>query len=157
MGSVIRKVLTSPWEPALVNSPNDGAAIDIPDLAAAGIQLPTNYWMIIAWIYIISMQLDTGALLSVTIDNAPPLQFKWSPTDLMFVQGSQSASQAEARPDNKWFMVVMGSNMFDQTGGSVFTRDATVRATTWAGATVLKTPASLKAPVGAGNFNVRHT
>lgn len=140
-----------------MNSPNDGAAIDIPDLAAAGIQLPSNYWMIITWIYIISMQLDTGALLSVTIGNTPPLQFKWSATDFTFVQGSQSASQAEARPDNKWFMVVMGSNMDNQTGGSVYTRDATVRTKTWAASTVLTTPASLKAPVGAGNFNVRHT
>lgn len=156
MASTIRKVLTSPWEPAVVSSSNDGAAIDIPDLAAAGIQLPSNLWMIVAWIYIITMELDTGALLSVTIDNTPLLQFKWSATDLTFVLGSESDSQAKARPDNKWFMVVMGCTG-SKTGGYVFTRDATAKTKIWAAETTLTTPASLKAPVGAGNFNVRHT
>lgn len=47
----MKKVLTSPWVPDHINSSSDGAAIDIPDLTAAGISLPTTNWFIFAWIY----------------------------------------------------------------------------------------------------------
>lgn len=155
MGTVfVKKALTSPWVPHHINSSSDGSAIDIPDLAAAGVTLPVTRWFIFAWIYIISMQLDTGALLSVTIGTSPPLEFKWSPTDFTFVQGSQSGSGTEARLSNQWFLVVLGCENGSNTGGRITKRSQTSSIRTWTASTPLQSPASLKAPVGVGNFEV---
>jgi hypothetical protein len=155
MGTVVvKKALTSPWVPHHINSSSDGSAIDIPDLAAAGVTLPVTNWFIFAWIYIISMQLDTGALLSVTIGTSPPLEFKWSSTDYTFVQGSQSSGSPEARISNEWFLVVLGCDKDGNTGGRTIRKGHSSIAKTWAASTPLQSPASLKAPVGVGNFEV---
>lgn len=150
------KVLTSPWEPHHITSSSDGAAIDIPDLeAATGFTFPVSAWWVVAWIYIISMGVDTGALLSVTIGSSEPIQFKWSSTDYQFVQGGQSAGGTEARPSNKWFMVIMGSDNHNQIGGLVSTKSLESEKV-WSGTISLTSPASLKAPVGVGSFDVKN-
>lgn len=157
MGTVfMKKVLTSPWVPDHINSSSDGAAIDIPDLTAAGISLPTTNWFIFAWIYIISLQVDTGALLSVTIGTSPPLEFKWSSTDFAFVQGSQLGSGTEPRLGNEWFLVVLGCDKNGNAGGRLIKRNQSSSVRTWLAPTPLQSPTSLKAPIGVGVFEVRH-
>jgi hypothetical protein len=154
MGQVlVKKNLSSPWVPKHVTSSTDGAAIDISDLAAEGITLPVNMWWVMVWIYVVSMEIETGTLLSVTIGSNQPLEFKWTGNAATFVKGNQIAAEVGGRPNNQWFMVTMGCDYMSNTGGMVRTR-VDSKAPKWGELTPLESPASVRAPVGAGNFDV---
>jgi hypothetical protein len=149
------KALTSPWTPILVAGSNAGAAVDIPNLGAIGVPLPASAWWVFVWILVISIEFDTGALLSVTSGTNQPLNFKWSSSGYAFyLQGSAEFGESIARPNNQWFMVTMGTDSSGNTGGKIRLKGNTSYMRYFGANVQLVSPAAVRAPVGTGNFNV---
>lgn len=153
-------VLTSPWVPHHLTNPSDGAAIDLPDLATVGVSLPASAWFVCVWVFIVSMSLtdDNKVLLSVTSGANDPLVFIWNPNEFFIKQGTYGSSVQLSRATGKWFMVSMGSNNNGVTGGIVATKGSYGQQVNWSPLTplTLESPASVKAPVGPGDFDVTH-
>lgn len=150
------KVLTSPWQPVLVDSNIDGAAVDIPDLAAVGVTTPTYIWMIYVWVYIISMEIDTGALLSLTIGSAEPIELRWSPTQLTIAQGSEDIRSTELVRDLGQWVMLSFDNSNDSTYATVWKRGLPQEYAFLGTSYNLEFPVHLKAPVGVGHFKVTY-
>jgi hypothetical protein len=152
------KVLTSPWQPILIDNNIDGAAIDIPDLATVGITTPSMAWEICAWIFIISMEFDTGALLSLKFGTAEPFELRWSPTHLIVAQGATVVPTPFARVTEQWVMVFLQelpdhANVYVLGWLRGVPSPAVMQLTTPGAMTF---PAYLKAPVGVGHFKVTY-
>ena len=149
-----RKVLTSPWQPIIIDSNLDGAAVDIPDLATVGITSLINNWMFCFWIFIISMEIDTGALLSIKFGTAKPVELQWSPTELIIAQGYNIQPTALSRVTEQWVLLTLygDSNIY----ASTWTKGQAEKYAHFSQYQSMEFPAYLKVPVGVGQFKIRY-
>ena len=149
-----RTLLTSPWTPIIINSNLDGAAVDIPDLATVGVTTPFYRWMICTWIFIISIQIDTGALLSIKHGAKDRLELRWSPTHITMVQGVATRTVAKSRIEGKWVMLTLEQNNAAESATTLWEKGISEFILSLTVSSDFQAPVYVKAPVGVGNFQV---
>ena len=146
--------IVSPLQEKAVNSAVDGAAFSYP--LAPIIDLPRWDFAVYAWMYVTSMTIATGKLLSITTKSGA-FTAMWSDTTITFSHGGTDHTPVAmnlSRPTDKWFFVYMASSRGYSYGG-VSVSDATQDYSYWPETIVIDGNSVFQAPFGAGVFEVR--